>query len=87
MPREGEELPAVGRVPHLRRPVRTPRASRRPSGDQDTDLSPPMCPVRARSSRPTAASQTRAVPSSLPVASRVPSGDQATEIDPASYAP
>ena len=38
-------------------------ASRVPSGDQDTELTTPVCPLRVSSSRPLAASHTFAVPS------------------------
>ena len=82
MPLEGEQLAAAGRLPHLRRAIRTPVASRVPSGDQDTVRTTLVCPLRVSSSRPPAASHTFAVPSSPPVASRVPSGDQDTDQTP-----
>src|SRR5262249_21973287 len=55
-----------------------------PSGDQDTEWTPLVCPMplvcalRLSSSRPPVVSHTLAVPSQLPVASRLPSGDQDT---------
>src|SRR5262249_15920570 len=55
-------------------PSKLPVASRAPSGDQATDVTWPVCPLRVRSSRPLAASHTLAVPSQLPVATRAPSG-------------
>src|SRR5262249_10139134 len=50
-----------------------------PSGDQDTERIPAVCPLRRNSSRPSAASHTFAVPSLLTDASRLPSGDQDTD--------
>ena len=56
-----------------------PEASRVPSGDQATELTPSEWRSRVAASSPDDGSQSLTVLSSLPEATRRPSGDQATE--------
>ncbi len=47
---------------------------RDPSGLNDAELTPPVCPLSERTSAPVMASHTFAVPSPLAVTTREPSG-------------
>ena len=82
MAHEGEPLPAGFGLPHLGRSIaarRSPEESA--SGDQETKLTGPVCPLRMARSPPVEASDILAVASAPPVAKKRPSGDHATGID------
>jgi hypothetical protein len=57
-------------------------ASREPSGDHATAVTPLVCPLRVNSSAPVTGSHRTTVRSSLALASREPSGDHATAVTP-----
>ena len=68
-------MPAIGPAHSFAVPSRLAVASSRPSGDQATELTPPVClPLSASGSRPSIVLHSLALPSALPRGEQMPVG-------------